>query len=56
MQKLTLLLADKADDQGNMLSQLLEVMTQMADTMVAMDQETSLLDARVAMLEADNGT
>ena len=55
VQKLVLLLTDKAQDQGDMIIQILDVIADIADLMIASDAAAALLEARVQFLEANDG-
>ena len=54
LQTLALLMADRADDQGDVIRQTITLMGEIADVLAWLDAGAGLLEARVQMLEADN--
>ena len=56
VQRLTLLLADHADDQRAVNDSIVKTLAEMTGLFEKMEAANGLLEARVQMLEADNGT
>jgi hypothetical protein len=54
VQKLTILLTDKAQDNGDAIIMTLDLIADITDILKSVEAANGLLEARVQMLEADN--